>query len=275
MSSLLTNYSAMTALQTLRNVNDGLNETQNRVSTGLKVRSGKDNAAYFTISNTMSGDSGMLKAINEGLSLTRNSVATARAGAEQVAEIAEEFAERVAFAQGESIDHAAVKTELQEMVARIDTVIKQSTFNGDDLLNDDDTRTVVTGVTRANGNFAVTTISFKEVDLVADVRTALNTVANAFDDSSLTADLTAAEGALKNAIKHATSLGVAEKSIDVQKDFLSKLVDEIDGGIGGMIDADMEAEAARLQALQVQQQLSTQSLSIANQNPQNILSLFR
>ena len=77
------------------------------------------------------------------------------------------------------------------------------------------------------------------------------------------------------AISSATKLGIAEKSIETQKEFLGALTDRLDGGVGSMIDANMEEEAARLQALQVQQQLATQSLSIANSSPQNILSLFR
>ena len=91
MSSILTNSSAMNALSTLRDVNRGLNETQDRVSTGLKVASGKDNAAYFAVSETMKGDSGMFKAINEGMTATKNSVATARLGAETVADIAQQI----------------------------------------------------------------------------------------------------------------------------------------------------------------------------------------
>ena len=364
MASILTNYSAMTALQTLRNVTNNLGETQARISTGLKVRSGKDNAAYFNISSTMRGDSGMYKSINEGLSLTKNSLATARAGAEQFVKIATEFVERVAFAQGESLDHNDVIKELNELVGRMETVVSQSTFNGDNLVDtpafrmnsagqyiyNDGTndvvtkdpnlfeavepieRTVVTGISRASGGFGVTTITFNEVSLgdianqfknmvngagVDTAATGINQYADivnsdgeiqggaglgdlahlaaaqqAFIDdtnshaiegldlSALKHDLLAkvlvkAEAQLKRAVDAATSLGIAEKSIEVQQDFLKTLTDQIDGGIGGMIDADMEQEASRLQALQVQQQLATQSLSIANQNPHNILALFR
>ena len=97
MSSINTNTSAMNALATLRNVNSNLGTTQDRISTGLKVSSGKDNAAYFAISETMKGDSGMTKAVNESLTLTKNSVATARLGAEQFSDLATEFRDKVAF----------------------------------------------------------------------------------------------------------------------------------------------------------------------------------
>ena len=93
--------------------------------------------------------------------------------------------------------------------------------------------------------------------------------------ADLAADLVTAEGQLQNAISASTSLGVAEKSIEDQQNFISSLTDTIDSGIGSMVDANMEEEAAKLQAYQVQQQLATQSLAIANQSPGNILSLFR
>lgn len=274
MSSILTNNSAMVALATLQSVNRGLNETQNRVSTGLAIRSGKENAAYFAISQTMSADSGMFKAINEGLTSTKNSVATARLGAETVNDLAEQFSERVAFAQGSGVSLADVQLELDALVAQIGMAIDQSTFNGDDLVGGSAaTVTAVTGISRASGSFSTTTITFMSVDL-SSIKTTLGNI-DLTTSTDLAADLAIAESALSDAISAATSLGVTENTLDSQMTFLSALTDTIDSGVSSMVDADMEQEAARLQAYQVQQQLATQSLSIANQAPQNILSLFR
>ncbi|MCP4508116.1 MAG: flagellar protein, partial [Fuerstiella sp.] len=167
MSSILTNNSAMVALATLNNVNKGLNETQNRVSSGLAIRSGKENAAYFAISETMSADSGMFKAINEGMTSTKNSVATARLGAETVSDLAEEFTERVAFAQGDGINLGDVQSELDSLVSQMTAAIDQSTFNGDDLVNGTASVTVISGISRSSGSFATTSLSFDQVDLGA------------------------------------------------------------------------------------------------------------
>ena len=274
MSSLLTNNSAMNALSTLRDVNRASNENQDRISTGLKIRSGKDNAAYFSISKTMEGDSGMFQAIDEGLTLTKNSVATARTGSENVQSLAKEFSERVAFAQSETADRGKVQEELDELSSRIQTTIDQSTFNGNDLVSGPaSSQTVVTGVTRAGGGFTTTSISFNSVDL----STIQNTLANINVNTtgSLSAALSTAEGALSDATDAATSLGIAEKSIETQKEFLGELTDNLDSGVGSMVDANMEEEAARSQSLQVQSQLATQSLSMANQKPQSLMSLFR
>ena len=192
------------------------------------------------------------------------------------------------------------------------TTLSQSTFNGDDLVNASATaaasavdatdgtittpatpvvanRTVVTGVTRSGGTFAATTTTIAEQDLTAVLSDFMG-VANAFatrgEDATVSGTTTqgqeylegaleSAEGLLSRATDAATSLGQSEETIEKQQSFLTKLVDNIDTGVGSMVDANMEEEAARLQAMQVQQQLATQALSIANSSPQNVLSLFR
>ncbi|PTX65131.1 flagellin [Sulfitobacter mediterraneus] len=275
MSSILTNNSAMVALATLNDVNRGLNETQSRVSTGLQIRSGKENAAYFAISETMKGDSGMFKAINEGMTATKNSVATARLGAETVKDLANQMVERIAFAQSDGINKADVQTELDALADNMQSAIDQATFNGDDLVGGAAAAvTVVTGVSRASGSFATTSITFNSVDLQA-IQTALAAVDVTDTTTTMEAKLAVGEGQLAASITAATSLGVTENTLEGQMQFLDSLTDTLDSGVSSMVDADMEEEAARLQAYQVQQQLATQSLSIANQAPQNILSLFR
>lgn len=316
MSSINTNTSAMNALTTLRSVNQNLATTQERISTGQKVNSAKDNAAYFSISETMKSDSAMYGAIDEGLTLTKNSLATATLGATSFKEVAEKFVERVSFAQSAVGGFEKVGQELNELVKQMETAILQSTFNGDDMVNakevadakapagtpltesaiDDatgvltaasatastTTRDVVTGVSRASGSFTATTMELKQVDMTAMLKDFMG-IAKDFATNAgkttgaafLAGALVSAEGVLSAATDAVTTLGLGEKSIENQQEFLKKVTDTFDTGVGAMVDADMEAEAARLQALQVQQQLATQSLSIANQGPQNLLSLFQ
>ncbi|NOR32460.1 MAG: flagellar protein [Sulfitobacter sp.] len=278
MSSILTNNSAMNALSTLRSVNNNLSETQNRISTGMKVNSAKDNASYFSISTTMKSEGGMNKAINEGLTLTKNSVSTARLGAETMVDLSQQFVDRLAFAQTEGVDQADVQKELTSLAAQMKTAIDQSSFNGENLISTagSGAKQVVSGVSRSGATLATTKISFNAVDLEA-VHTSFAGIAitNASTAADLETALTNAEGFLASVTDAATDLGIAEKQVETQQAFLTELGDRLDSGVGSMVDADMEKEAARLQSLQVQQQLSTQSLSIANQAPQNILSLFR
>ncbi|MEP3685631.1 MAG: flagellin [Sulfitobacter dubius] len=348
MSSINTNTSAMNALATLRNVNSNLNQTQDRISTGLKVSSAKDNASYFAISEGMKGDSGMTKAVNEGLTLTKNSIATARVGADSFKDLAAQFAEKVLTAKNNSTGLSEIETDLKALVASMETTITQSTFAGDDLVNaagtakqyndgtndvdvvvkmtaagelqyedpaaagtavtptieTTETRSVTTGITRTGGSIGTTSLNVQTVDLydmmskfkaiaenfetnasAAFAYTEAGGDANAFDEGLdtvtaggeyfLNGALKEADALASSAIDASTSLGIAEKSIETQQEFLTKLSDNLDTGVGAMVDANMEEEAARLQALQVQQQLASQSLSIANQAPQNILSLFR
>ena len=278
MSSILTNNAATSALSTLRSINNNLDETQNRISSGMKVSSSKDNAAFFSISESLKSDSGMFNAVNDSLTLTKNSISTARLGAETVVDLVNQFSERVAFAQGGSDSvRASVQNELDELAERITTTISQSTFNGEDLVNGTSAVTVVTGITRSSaGSVGTTTISFNQQDLGA-IQSALAAIdlTTSSTTALLAADLTTVTTQLTAATDSATSLGIAEKSIETQQTFLTELTDRIDSGVGSMVDANMEKEAARLQSLQVQQQLASQSLSIANQAPQNILSLFR
>lgn len=278
MSSILTNTSAMNALSTLRGINDQLSETQNRISTGMKVNSAKDNASYFSISTTMDSESGMNKAVNEGLTLAKNSVSTARLGAETMVDLAQEFVDRLAFAQTEGVDQADVQKELTSLAAQMKTAIEQSSFNGENLISTagSGAKEVVSGVSRNGGTLSTTTIDFTAGDLEGlQGSFAGITITNATTAADLELALTNSEGFLASVIDAATDLGIVEKSIETQQNFLNELTDRLDAGVGSMIDADMEEEAARLQSLQVQQQLSTQSLSIANQAPQNILSLFK
>jgi flagellin len=295
----------MNALSSLKSVNKGLETVQGRIATGLKVTSAKDNAAYYQISETMKGDSAAYSSINEGLTLTKNSVATARLGAETFQDLANQFVERVAFAQGAAGGLEEIEADLGELVKQMKTTISQSTFNGDDLVNADagypassvdatngtvtktaeltPDRTVVTGVTRSGGTFAATTTTIETQDLSAmladleGIATGFAAAGNttATGQAYLQGVLVASEGVLSQATDAATSLGQSEETIEKQQSFLTKLVDNIDTGVGSMVDANMEEEAARLQAMQVQQQLATQALSIANSSPQNVLSLFR
>ncbi|MGY6695958.1 MAG: flagellin N-terminal helical domain-containing protein [Roseinatronobacter sp.] len=271
MTSILTNNSAMNALNSLRNINNNLGNTQDRISSGLKVASGKDNAAYFTISQIMNSDSSLNKSVNESMTIAKNSIATARLGVEAVVELAKQYLDRQSFAQNlPADDQAAVTAELTNLVTQMQNIVSQANFNGEDLLTDEApaAKTVVTGIYRNDeGEATASVVSLTTVD----VNELIDDLGAAFTAASIQES----REALADMVNYATALGIAEKAIENQQSFLTSLTDRLDSGIGGMIDADMEQEAARLQALQVQQQLATQALSIANQSPQNILSLFR
>lgn len=404
MSSILTNSSAMVALQTLRGINSNLSKTQDEISTGKSVASAKDNAAVWAISKVMEADVKGFKGISDSLALGESTVAVARQAAETVTDLLTEVKGKIVAAQEDNVDRAKIQTDIDALVDQINSVVGAAQFNGLNLVDGSQTTVdVLASLDRqSNGTVTTSSIAITAQDLstggyvasnifsastAGTISTAGDTFVTTLDQAGGSDDITIANGGawaagdkvsisigdksasytvtsndvlaasatddlvavgLKNAIDSlgisnftvdydsanpgqlvftnngtadlsvtgqfrnagsgglgtlssidvstapgaasalagietliqtgidaAAEFGSAEKRIDIQNTFVGKLSDALKSGIGSMVDADMEEASARLQALQVQQQLGIQSLSIANQAPQNILSLFR
>ena len=281
MSSILTNNSAMVALQTLKSINGDLAKTQSMISTGKEVGTAKDNSAIWAISKVMESDVAGFKAISDSLALGESTVAVASAGAEQIVETLKEMKQLAVSAQSENVDFTKIQADMDEKVAQVASVISASQFNGANLLATDvdgaggTSVSVLSSLDRV-GTAAPTPalITVNSVDFEANIDLATNLTAITDTTTAATA-LGELEAFLTTAIDGAAALGASAKRISDQGNFISKLTDAMKSGIGSMVDADMEEASAKLQALQVQQQLGVQSLSIANQAPQTILSLFR
>ena len=275
MSSILTNNSAMVALQTLQSVNSNLAKTQDMISTGKAVATTKDNSAIFAISKVMESDVSGFKAVSDALSLGESTVAVASAGAEQITNILNDIKEKVVAATGENVDNAKIQNDVDELVNQVNSIVGASQFNGANLLNTAGNAgiTVLSSLDRAaDGSVTATNITVASVDFEANLDLSdIDVSTSAAADTSLAA----IEAHIQTAVDGAAALGASAKRIGDQNEFVSKVTDAMKSGIGALVDADMEETSARLQALQVQQQLATQSLSIANQAPQAILSLFR
>ncbi|MFK7761927.1 MAG: flagellin [Roseobacter sp.] len=437
MSSILTNNSAMVALQTLKSINMSLGKVQSEISTGKTVESAKDNAATWAISKVMSSDVAGFEAISDSLSLGQATVGVALNASESVTDLLTEIKGKIVNSQEENVDRAKIQTDIDALTSQISSIVGAAQFNGLNLLNDsgiateDQTANILSSLDRgsdgtvtsgeisvdrvnlgtdkavlsatvavagsANGGAAAaagTTInasdaavtilatgsqvdadggtafslrligtdadssSFvpadftsgtattasdivyvaKEGDTAADIgkglaaafdiwalennvssdqlsvtatatglaasssltdgtdtiQLAVDTVAASATEShsgagdlaalgvmdvstseGATAALAAIETLIQSSIDTAASLGSSGRRIETQADFVGKITDGLTSGIGALVDADMEAASAKLQALQTQQQLGVQALSIANQAPQTILSLFR
>ena len=274
MSSILTNNSAMVALQTLQSVNSNLAKTQDMISTGKAVATAKDNSAIFAISKVMESDVSGFKAVSDALSLGESTVAVASAGAEQITNSLNDIKEKVVAATGENVDNAKIQNDVDELVNQVTSIIGASQFNGANLLNTaGGDITVLSSLDRAaDGTVTATNITVASVDFEAGLDLSdIDVSTSAAADTSLAA----IETHIQTAVDGAAALGASARRIGDQNEFVSKVTDAMKSGIGALVDADMEEASARLQALQVQQQLATQSLSIANQAPQAILSLFR
>ncbi|NUB16496.1 flagellin [Azospirillum brasilense] len=414
MASIMTNTSAMTALQTLRRVTDDLATTQDRISTGLKVNNAKDNAAYWSIATTMRADVAGFKAVKESLELGSGTTNTASVASKNIVENLQTLKARVIAGQTNGVDKSLIQNDIDQLVKLVKGAAADASFNGDNLLritysNDgtakDQNVDILASLSRSAGTVDPSYISFQRqdmqvtsivgkatieqqvdstndlkasvgiaigapdttfidgqnlglgnltlnvtneagtktavtvdlsgIDYTTDLATTqglIETAVNAalttaggdfqgafngdkleFTDQDLNpdgnftakvdslwvgskesdafgglADLTQIDvtsnatkslevinGLLDKAIGKAAVIGSIENRVSVQNDFVSKLTDSMNKGIGPLVDADMNGESGRLQAPQVQQQPATQALSIANQGPQNILPLFR
>lgn len=306
MSSLNTNAAAMTALQTLSATNKNLATVQNRISTGFRVSEAKDNAAYWSIATTMRSDNKANSVLQDNLGLGAGKVDVAYTAMNKAIEIVDQIKEKVLMAKTASAeDRAKIQSEISTYIAQLEDNISGANYAGSNILKTNSGTanaklTILSSYTRDAGG-AVTTgkieIALSNVRLLdtnatpAGILDGTNTTSNialtALNVTNL-AGVSGADEAAKfdNLLTHvekvladlstgASELGAAKKRIDMQMEFVSALQDAIDRGVGQLVDADMEKESAKLSALQVQQQLGIQALSIANSNSQNILALFK
>lgn len=290
MTSIITNVSAMSALQTLRAVNTSLESAQNRVSTGFRISEAKDNAAYWSIATTMRSDNGAVNAAADALGVGAAKVDVAYAGIESAIDIVTEIKNKLVSATETSVDVSKIQDEISQLQAQLVSIANSASFNGENWLigSSAATNSVVTAFVRTGSGsvlVATETVSSgsfalfgKAADGMASTSTGLLASIAAISLTStsvISTELQTVETALKNLTKGAATIGSLSKRIDLQSEFANVLSDSIETGVSRLVDADMEEESAKLSALQTQQQLAIQSLSIANSSAQNILSLFR
>jgi flagellin len=266
MSSILTNTSALVALQTLKGTNVGLAKAQNEISTGMKVATAKDNSSSWAIAATMKSDVASFAKLSDALTSASAMVGVARDAAEQITDILKKIQEKVVQAQNPDADTAKLDADITALAETITSIAESAQFNGINFVGssgaDED---VAVAIQRASGGgLTVEVMTITAVDLSA--------LGGAITSASTPDDV---ETDLQTAIDAAAAFGAAQIRIEAQNDFLRKQADALKVGVGALVDADMEEASARLQALQVQQQLGIQALSIANQSPQNVLALFR
>ena len=278
MSSILTNNSAMVALQNLKSINMDLSKTQNEISTGKSISSASDNASMKAMSKGREADGAGFSAISKSLALGESTVAVAAAGADKIVEILKEMKEKIVTATGANVDHSKLSTDVKALSDQITSIIGAAQFNGMNLLSDTGAGSgtslkVLASLDRTSSAVTATSITVKSAEFSNEL------TAKASLSVASTADATTALGTIETlitaAIKGAAALGSSKGHIEDQQKFVSKIIDSMTSGIGALVDANMEEASARLQALQVQQQLGTQSLSIANTAPQMILQLFK
>ncbi|MGO7035628.1 flagellin [Rhizobium ruizarguesonis] len=301
MTSINTNNSAMSALQTLRSINSNLETTQNSVSTGYRVDTASDNAAYWSIATTMRSDNKALSAVSDALGLGAAKVDTAYAAMDNAIDVVDEIKSKLVAATEDGVDKSKVQEEISQLQEQLLSIAQSASFSGENwVAGADGTKSVVSSFVRDGSGavsvkmteYAVDTSSTGNVLFgmssgTIDTASGILGTVDANGDSVYSLDITdfttgqiqSALSTIESALSAMTSagaqLGSISTRIDLQEDFVGALSDSIDSGVGRLVDADMEEESSKLSALQTQQQLAIQSLSIANSSSQNILSLFR
>lgn len=316
MSSINTNISAMTALQSLQQTSKDLLTTQNRISTGLKVASASDNAAYWSIATTMKSDNSALSTVQDALGLGKGTVDVAYNALNQSITLVGQIKDKLTAAAAPGVDRAKVQSEITQLQEQLKGIAATATFSGQNWVSVDSsvsgyssTKTIVASFARTTtGSVSIGTISVdtsKSVLFDSSTATAgatggildsqrgstgaivttggvsvmsidISTLTDsATDQTTLHEYISGVDSAFQEMTTAATNLGAAQSRIGLQTNFISSLMDTITTGVSQLVDADMNQESTRLQALQVKQQLGVQALSIANQSSQNILSLFR
>jgi flagellin len=266
MSSILTNTSSMVALQTLKAINQSLGKVQSDVATGLKVANAKDNSSSWSIAATMKADVASYNKLSDSLTSASAMVGVARTAAEQISDLLVQIQEKVVQAQNPDADTAKLDAEITALSDTITSIADSAQYNG---INFVGATAAAATVTVAITRDAAGTLALETVAVGVNSLTALA----AGISSASTPD--AVDTLIDTANTAAAAYGAIQARIDAQNDFLSKQADALDVGVGALVDADMEEASARLTALQTQQQLGIQALSIANQAPQTLLTLFR
>ncbi len=269
--SVNTNGGALVALQNLNKTANSLNTVQSRINTGLKVSSAKDNAAVFNIAQGLRADLGGLNSAKSSIDRAISTIDVGIAAGEAVSDLLIEMKEKAIAAKDTGLDadsRTALNDEFKELRDQITTIVDNAEFNGVNavksnavvaLLNSDGSNSLTVAAQNMSLGGSIVTVA---AAATIGGSTAAGTVATAIDTS------------IKNVGTALSKLGSGSKRLELQKTFVNKLSDSIEVGIGNLVDADLARESAQLQSLQVRQQLGLQALSIANQAPSSVLSLF-
>ncbi|MGE7370807.1 flagellin [Neorhizobium sp. NPDC001467] len=313
MTSILTNTAAIAALSTLRSINTDMETTQSRISSGYEIETAKDNAAYWSIATTMRSDNKALSTVQDALGLGAATSDVAYTALEASIDVVDEIKSKITAASEPGVDKDKVQKEIEQLQNQLLSIAKSASFSGENWVYHSadataGTESIVGSFNRdGEGNVSLTMLNFDTTkssliyvdgdgaidsngdallsqhityagtngDVTADFSVMSLDVSTLDTAEKLDEALKAVDTVLQDMTDAAADVGSINKRIDMQTTFVADLMDSIETGVGKLVDADMNEESTRLKALQTQQQLGIQALSIANTSSQNILSLFQ
>ena len=272
--SVNTNAGAMTALQYLNQTQGQLSQTQNAINSGLKVASAKDNGAIYAIAQNQRGAVAGYQSVINSLNNGSSAVDVALSAGQSISDLLIQMKSQALSAADTSLDTAsrqALNANFQALMGQITTIVNNAVFNGFNLVNGSTGK--IMALASADGTRRVTTLA-QNLSVSGSIVTLknTNTISTQTRASALIATI---QSSLTNVNSALAKLSAGAAKFSIQATFTQKLSDTLKTGIGNLVDANMADESAKLQSLQVKQQLGVQALSIANQAPQAILSLFQ
>ena len=280
MTSINTNSGAMVALQMLGGTVEQKEEIQEDISTGKEINQAKDNAALWAVSQVMETDVAGFASVSDSLSLGEATASVAAVGAERLTEVLTEMKELTILASSGNVDHSKIEKQMAHKTEQLNSIISSTQFNGVNLLKTDIDGTGSSSLTVAasldrQGSTApnLSTISIDSVDFEGSPSFDINNRTTITDAASAKIALGEIEGFLNFAIEGAASLGASVSRVSDQNNFVGELAESMKMGISAMTDTNMEEASAKFAALNVQQQLGMQSLSIANASPMSLMAL--
>jgi flagellin len=274
MLSVNTNVGAMVALQYLNQTQEQLHETQSHINTGLKVASPIDNGAVYAIAQNMRGNVAGYQAVSDSINRGVSTVDVGISAGQSISDLLNDLKGKALAGADASLDTAsrnALNADFTALRDQITTIVQNASFNGTNMVDgstanfqalasaDGTKKITVDGQTLKLSGVIVTLKSTSTISTAAKASTMIGTI----------------NTSIQNVNAALAKMASGVKKFTIQATFVSKLVDTLNAGIGNLVDADMAVESAKLQSLQVKQQLGIQALSIANAAPGITLSLFR
>ena len=272
--SVNTNGGALIALQYLSATQSQLSVVQTQINSGLRVATARDDGATFAIAQNQRGAVAGYTAVTDSLNRGSSAIDVALSAGQSISDLLIQLKTKALAASDASADTASRQALNQDFTAlrdQIGTIVKNAVFNGLNLV--DGSTKQITALASADGTRRITTAA-QNLSLSGAIVTITSTASISTQTKASTLVATI-QASLTNVNSALAKLSSGAKKFSIQATFSQKLSDTLTAGIGNLVDANLAQASAALQSLQVKQQLGVQALSIANQSPQTILSLFR
>ena len=274
-NSINTNDGSFIALQNLAATASSLRETQDRISTGKKIANAKDNGAIWAIAQNLRGASQSINAVKQSLDRAQSTADVAITAGTNISDLLVQMKEKALAATDTALDtqsRLALNDDFKVIRDTIKKTVDNAEFNGTNMIKTGGTSmSALANVAGTN----VITIAAQSLALGGANLAGLSSTSSFNTAAGASTFLAAINTALNKTNRILATMGAQYKAVALHNTFMAKLQDNLDSGVGNLVDADLGRESARLQSLQSRQQLGVQAASIANQSTSALLGLFR